>query len=57
MASKRHKRRRPCTTKRGHEKLDSAWYAARRLNVSDPFGQKWRPYRCQFCGLWHVGRW
>ena len=53
MASKRRLRRRACTQKMKHETRRSAQGHADRL--PGPPGT-YAPYRCDFCGGWHVGR-
>ena len=48
MASKRAVRRRACTGKIHHASEGAAWAAARKTPGT-------RPYRCSFCGDFHVG--
>jgi hypothetical protein len=50
MASKRRQRRRSCKSKIRHDSEENAWIHAHHLGVA------YHPYRCQFCGGWHVGR-
>ncbi len=50
MASKRNQRRRSCKSKFKHLDRESAQKHAYRL------GKNHMPYRCKFCGGWHVGR-
>jgi hypothetical protein len=51
MASKRRLRRQSCEGKVRHETAGAAWIAAKRTGD----GRETKPYRCPFCGLWHVG--
>jgi len=50
MSSKRHLRRRSCESKIRHADESFAFNHAKSL------GRDYFPYRCQFCGGWHVGR-
>lgn len=54
MASKRHIRRRSCEAKVRHEDFERALAHAKRQRAV--YGEVVRPYRCQHCGGWHVGR-
>jgi hypothetical protein len=53
MSSKRAQRRRACEGKRGFETIEDAKAAAREYALS--FGDSLTPYRCRFCGRFHVG--
>ncbi len=55
MSSKRHLRRRQCTSKKFHRTEDTALYHARNLNRSLA-AKKWHSYKCAWCKGWHVGR-
>ncbi len=50
MASKRRLRRKSCDGKVGHETFGAAFVAAKRTH-----GSGLVPYRCRFCGKFHVG--
>jgi hypothetical protein len=52
MASKRHKRRNQCDGKLTHSSLDFAFAHVDRLRKR---GFNVRPYKCNYCGSWHVG--
>ena len=51
MASKRRIRRKQCGKKRRHATRDNAVIEMVRSRVSSGL----HPYRCEFCGMWHVG--
>ena len=53
MASKRHQRRRACEGKVSYETIEDATDAARKYRHD--FGQRLTPYRCKWCGNYHVG--
>jgi len=52
MSSKRQIRRRQCVGKIAHRNEDDAWAARRRLGAR---GQTMMPYKCPWCGEWHLG--
>lgn len=54
MSSKRRLRRRQCENKQTHTTEQEAWKHCDHLKIR--FQQRWRPYKCRFCGKWHVGR-
>jgi hypothetical protein len=47
MSSKRHIRRKSCTGKRR--------YVTQQLAIAAKRGRELDPYRCQFCGGFHLG--
>lgn len=51
MASKRRLRRRACSTKVRHTSAANAMLARRKAGHPDV-----HPYKCPFCGGWHLGR-
>jgi hypothetical protein len=54
MSSKRHLRRRQCEGKKRHASYQHAMIHLCKLKQT--FGDGGQiPYRCQFCGGWHVG--
>lgn len=55
MASKRGARRRSCESKVAHATFAIAAREAARLRWAHD-GGTWTAYRCQWCGLYHVGR-
>jgi hypothetical protein len=63
MASKRRQRRKEqrgtCGTKRPYETEEAAWHSVRHLrkqrSPSTVRAGCLRPYRCKFCGSWHIG--
>jgi hypothetical protein len=54
MSSRRARRRRACGHKQRHTTQGDAIRHARHLMLQ--FGGHYLPYRCSFCGQWHVGR-
>lgn len=53
MSSKRAQRRRSCSGKVKIVEEDSAWRIAKLM--TQRHGQMLLPYRCSWCGGWHVG--
>jgi hypothetical protein len=53
MSSKRHLRWRVCRSKIAHRSAAAAYGAA--LSYLADFGELLRPYKCRWCGKWHVG--
>lgn len=53
MASKRRLRRRSCGSKQRHPSIAQAY--AHALSLRKKTGEVVRPYRCDFCGGFHVG--
>ncbi len=51
MASLRRVRKIACDGKVRHETKGAAYVAAHRTGN----GREVKPYKCQFCGCWHVG--
>ena len=52
MASKRRLRYKSCTRKKGvYEDEQAAWRAVRHLGPTSGI----KPYKCRFCGKYHVG--
>jgi hypothetical protein len=51
MAPKRRLRRKSCEGKVKHETAGAAWIAAKRTGD----GHETKPYKCKWCGKWHVG--
>lgn len=49
-------RKRSCLRKVAHSDRDGAESHAERLNHHPYRSGLWVPYRCRFCGRWHVGR-
>jgi hypothetical protein len=54
MASKRHRRRRSCSSKRSYASLAEARRAAAKLFQDT--GRHCSAYGCKFCGGFHIGR-
>lgn len=55
MSSKRHVRQRKCGHKHRHETQAKAIAHAVRLMRSGKTDRWLTPYRCKFCGYYHVG--
>lgn len=54
MASKRRVRRKSCQGKARHANEENAWKAVRATqDVVHTIGLE--PYKCAFCGWWHIG--
>lgn len=51
MASLRRIRRQSCEGKVKHKSSGAAWIASKKTGD----GNETRPYKCKFCGSWHVG--
>jgi hypothetical protein len=51
MASKRRIRRNMCDGKKRHRSEQGAIIAIKKTASRHPM----RPYRCRFCGCWHIG--
>jgi hypothetical protein len=49
MSSKRRLRAKSCEGKVRHSTMAGAWIAARKTD------EKVRPYKCRWCGSYHVG--
>jgi hypothetical protein len=54
LASKRHKRRRTCESKRAHDRPEAAARHAGHLRATT--GGRYVSYHCPFGAHWHVGR-
>jgi hypothetical protein len=54
VSSKRARRRRACGHKHKHATCEDAMRHVRHLRLMT--GAYYLPYRCSFCGQWHVGR-
>ena len=54
VSSTRARRRRACGHKHKHPTCEDAMRHARHLHLMT--GAYYLPYRCSFCGQWHVGR-
>ncbi len=54
MSSIRRIRRRMCGHKVPHATEQAARFAIRELRKGGALGHL-RPYRCRFCGSWHIG--
>jgi predicted Zn-ribbon and HTH transcriptional regulator len=58
MASKRNQRRKSCIGKVKYTSEDDALksvYHLKRLNAKNAIVSRISPYKCHFCGSWHVG--
>lgn len=55
MASKRRLRRKACMGKQRHESQDRAIAHIISLQRAGKIDGHMNPYRCGFCGSWHVG--
>lgn len=55
MASKRHRRQKVCGTKKRHTTRDEAWAHIRSLYDGSKAVRGLAVYRCEFCGMLHVG--
>jgi hypothetical protein len=51
--NQRAKRWRQCERKRQHPSLEAAAAEAQRLQR---YSKRYTPYRCPWCGGWHVGK-
>ncbi|RJQ22005.1 MAG: hypothetical protein C4560_02990 [Nitrospiraceae bacterium] len=52
MSSKRRLRRKECESKKKYLTLDHAYSHVRLLKKK---GDIVKPYKCSFCGAWHLG--
>lgn len=55
MSSKRRLRRKSCTGKSKHPSMEVAYAALRSLLKVNPGTPFMTPYKCQFCGGYHIG--
>jgi hypothetical protein len=55
MSSKRALRRRSCKGKVRHQGQEQAFAALRSLARARGLDGAMNPYRCPFCGGWHIG--
>jgi hypothetical protein len=54
-SKKKHKKK-SCGSKSGHKTIDGAYGEIRALNKKNFIFHKLQPYKCNYCGMWHVGR-
>jgi hypothetical protein len=52
---KKHKKK-SCGSKRGHKTIHGAYAEMRQLNKKHFVFHELQPYKCNYCGKWHVGR-
>jgi hypothetical protein len=52
----RRKKRKSCRSKIAHSSRDHAMIALKKLQKTNFIFHKMRPYKCKFCGKWHIGR-
>lgn len=55
MASKRRLRRKQCTGKNRHKDFAGAMIEVRLIKRRYDHQGQIQPYRCQFCGMFHIG--
>jgi len=53
--SKKNKKH-SCGSKTGHKTIDGAYGELRSLKKRNFIFHRLRPYKCSYCGKWHVGR-
>ena len=56
MNRKRRKKRKTCEHKASHSTKNGAMAAIRKTYKKNFIFHKLAPYKCKFCGKWHIGR-
>jgi len=56
MNRKRRKKRKTCEHKTGHNTKKGAMIAIKKTYKNNFIFHKLQPYKCRFCGKWHIGR-
>ena len=54
--SKKKDKRKSCRSKVGHKTQDGAYTHIKKITKTNFIFHKLRPYKCGYCGLWHIGR-
>ena len=56
MSKKRRKKRKACELKSSHKTRKAAIIAINKTLEKHFIFHKMRPYKCKYCGMWHIGR-
>jgi len=53
---KKKRKEKACGSKFGHKTIDGAYAEMRSINKRNFIFHQLQPYKCKYCGLWHIGK-